>query len=111
MSDEGVAPTQALTIFLVKQGAKPEDLIEPSHSPKAFPIRVGAVASTLFTEKTDPHRPSWVSFFGDTVGSSLDDLQTASANALLVVPMSNRTFAVAFGYGRHLLNPAVIDPT
>jgi len=111
MSDEGVAPTQTLSIFLVKKGTKLEDLIEPSHSPKPIPIRVGAVASTLFTEKKDPHPPKWVSFFENAVGSSLDDLQTSSASALLVVPMANRTFAVAFGYGRHMLNPAVIDPT
>ncbi|HXH40548.1 MAG TPA: TIGR04141 family sporadically distributed protein [Thermoanaerobaculia bacterium] len=109
-SDGDVAPTQTLSIFLVKRDKPLEDLIEPSHSPQSFPIQVGAVAGRLFTEKTDPHPPSWISFFGSAIGSSLDDLKTASASALLVVPMANRTFAVAFGYGRHMLNPTAIEP-
>jgi uncharacterized protein (TIGR04141 family) len=101
--------SRTLTIFLGKEGASPEALLDKERMPAATPIEVGAIHGTLYTASTKPQPPSWVSFFGDAAASATSKLMTASASALLLVPMKNRVFAVSFGYGRYLLDPLAIE--
>ncbi|HUP59468.1 MAG TPA: TIGR04141 family sporadically distributed protein [Thermoanaerobaculia bacterium] len=101
--------TPPLSIFLIKEGISEENILEESHSPAVTPIQVGHIKGTLYTESSPPHPPSWASFFGNAVSAETLALQTASASALLVVPMKNRTFAVAFGQGRHLIDLMSVD--
>jgi uncharacterized protein (TIGR04141 family) len=99
-----------LSIFVLKEGVADGDIIEPSHSPRATAIDVGEVKATVYTQGIDPRPPDWAEFFGTAIDPAALGLFTASASALLIVPMKNRTFAVTFGYGRFLLNPLVIEP-
>jgi len=103
--------TPPLSIFLAKEGVSQENLLKESHGAAATPIQIGAVKGTLYTKSSPPQPPSWASFFGDSVSAAPLALQTASASALLVVPMTNRTFAVAFGRGRHLVDLMSVDAT
>jgi len=101
---------EVLSIFLAKDGiASIEDLLDDSRDPLRTSIEVGSISGTLFTTSTDPHPPRWASFFKDAVDTSPLLLQTASASALLVLPVKDRLFAITFGYGRHLLNPLAIE--
>lgn len=102
--------SQVLSIFLVKKGCE-DAILEGSRSPTATPIQVGAINGVLYTEATPLRPPSWVEFLTPGIASGVLNLETASASAVLVVPMVNRTFAVTFGYGRHLINPMSVEPT
>lgn len=101
--------TPPLSIFLAKEGVSEEDLLNHGHGARPTPIQVGHVKGTLYTKNSPPHPPSWASFFSDAVPGDVLALETASASALLVVPMKNRTFAVAFGYGRHLIDDMAVE--
>lgn len=103
--------TPPLSIFLAKDGVSQENILKESHGAIATPIQVGAVQGTLYTKSSPPQTPSWASFFGDAVSAATLALQTASASALLVVPMKNRNFAIAFGFGRHLVDLMSVDAT
>lgn len=101
--------TPPLSIFLAKEGVSEEDLLNNGHGAVATPIQVGHVKGTLYTKNSPPHAPSWASFFSSAVPAEVLALETASASALLVLPMKNRTFAVAFGYGRHLIDDMAVE--
>lgn len=110
-SHTAVPKSRVLSVFLIRSGYENDILEKDGHAPRATPIQVGQVAGTLYTESSPLRTPAWVSFFTDAVDTSALGLRSASASALLVVPMQNRTFAVAFGYGRYLINPLAIEPT
>jgi uncharacterized protein (TIGR04141 family) len=56
----------------------------------------------------DPHPPPWVSFFDGAV-DDLSGVQGSSTSAVLLVRTGGRTFAIAFGFGRILLQPGTTD--
>lgn len=101
--------TPPLTIFLAKEGVSADDLLVAGHGATSTPIQVGHVKGTLYTKSLPPHPPSWASFFKNAVPAEVLALETASASALLVVPMANRTFTVTFGYGRHLVDLMAVE--
>ncbi|HYS54239.1 MAG TPA: TIGR04141 family sporadically distributed protein [Thermoanaerobaculia bacterium] len=104
------AATPVLSIFLEKEGISETDIVEPRPGSFATPIKVGKIDGTLYTYSSPPHLPSWASFFGTSINEDVLRLETASASAVLVVPMKNRIFAISFGYGRHLIAPMAIEP-
>lgn len=101
--------TPSLSIFLAKEGISEEDLLVDGHGADATPIQVGSVRGTLYTKNSPPRPPSWAAFFSKAVPAEVLALETASASALLVVPMTNRTFAIAFGYARHLIDLMTVE--
>ena len=100
-----------LSIFLLKAGVAPEQVILEARDTTATPVRVGYIHATLYTTNSEPHMPDWAWLFRDAIDLSSLQLQTASASAVLVVPMANRTFAVTFGHGRHLVDQLLVEPT
>jgi uncharacterized protein (TIGR04141 family) len=103
--------THVLSIFLVKEGVPLDQLIDVSRTPTLTPIRIGQIESMLYTQSSEPRLPNWTSLFAGTINVTALNLQTASASAVLVVPMKNRTFALSFGYGRYLIDPLAVEPT
>lgn len=67
---------------------------------------------TLYVKRSNPHPPEWLrDFFGQTVDhDALPLLLNSTSAAVLLVTVSTKTFAVAFGHGRYMLNPAAIEP-
>ncbi|WP_244750800.1 DUF6119 family protein, partial [Pseudomonas aeruginosa] len=79
-----------------------------------FPLGPDGINGTLFVRKPLVETsPEWLSF----VQSGLaDDVNTSrwknkSISAILVVQQSGRQFAIAFGYGRHLIEPRPVSYT
>jgi uncharacterized protein (TIGR04141 family) len=102
---------QPLSIFLLKEGVPDDQLLEKSRTTSATRLRVGAIDCTLYTQSSEPHPPAWTSFFENRIDLAALNLQTASASAVLLVPMQNRTFALAFGHGRYMVNSLAVEPT
>ena len=67
---------------------------------------------TLYVKRSNPRQPEWLrEFFGRTVDpDSLPLLLNSSSAAVLLVTVSTKRFAVAFGHGRYMLNPTAIEP-
>lgn len=101
--------SRVLSIFLANDGTADEDLLDDGQHPIATPIIVGGVDGTLYTSSNPVSLPKWASFFAGAIDVQALDLQTASASAVLALRVKDRLFAVTFGYGRHLLNPLVVE--
>jgi len=103
------ARQRSLSIFLLKEdvasfrnAVRDADAVEWHDVTAASRVR-GAVAVRSPIQK----RPWWTGYVGAHLESSnaLDRLANASTAALVFVDSAKRYFAVAFGYGRHLLSP------
>ena len=93
-----------LTIYLLKNKVtRAREAIDTSEEVQTVPVPVGPLEASLFVRSSKMHPPAWRNFFDGYVDLSDLALWTAGSAAVLVLPVSNRWFAVTFGYGRHLL--------
>jgi uncharacterized protein (TIGR04141 family) len=51
-----------------------------------------------------PNLPPWQEFLGAVAVGTLDDYRNEHASAVLFIDRGGRTFALTFGFGRHLLD-------
>lgn len=100
-------PSRLLSIFLIKDGV--DDVNQILKAPGALQKHTIAVDGTyvgdLYVRPSKPHTPNWVSLFKDAIDVKKLPVDSSSSAAVLLLEMNNRTFAVAFGQGRHLLEP------
>ena len=101
--------SRVLSIFLTNEGTTDDDLLDARPQPTETPIEIGGLYGMLYTTSNPVSLPKWASFFAGVIDVHALDLKTASASAVLALRVGNRLFAIAFGYGRHLLNPLVIE--
>lgn len=101
--------TNKLTVGLVKAALTEFAQIVKA---EAHTIAIEGIG-TFYKEPSHPQPPGWIAdFFGATLGPGLDLLSSSAKGVLLVrVPdgEEERTFAVIFGLGRHLLNEGVLE--
>ena len=74
---------------------------------RSYGVR-GLNAGTLFLRRTQREEPEWLAFLRPHLSEEPRSRTTASLSALLVFQLDGRWFAVAFGYGRMLLDPEMI---
>lgn len=101
---------QRLTLSLLKEGTerltalrKPDDL---------FKYHVPSIADgidSFFTTARAPEAAGWRSYVEGHVDGPVDELLTASASGVLMIPAGDRLMAATFGQGRHLLEPDAIE--
>jgi uncharacterized protein (TIGR04141 family) len=104
-------PTRVLSIHLVKEGTNESELIGPGKNPHKRKITFGpSTTGILFAGESHVDEPRWASFIKEGVDTSGLDFRSASASAVVVVPVKKRLVAVTFGYGRFLLRPDAIEP-
>jgi uncharacterized protein (TIGR04141 family) len=111
MPRRAARPTNKLSIYLLKRevGA-PEEVLD-AESP-ADSIELRDVGRFAFAPSV-AHPPAWLrSFFARTLDENLGIL-TASAKGVLVTSVAvgdeERSFAIPFGVGRHLLKEGVVE--
>lgn len=100
-----------VNVFLMRIGATvPLDAIRPDKGVIEIPVApsMGYVGS-FFYQRSFARPPSWVVDVEKVLTSPVDQVSSASASGVLVLERSGRIFAVAFGYGRSLLDPALIE--
>lgn len=107
---EGKSARQ-VQIFLLKQSiGELESALHPDNRgrirqlPGDLPFRGALVTKPSFSKK-----PEWAEFIEEGLGEELTELHSASASALLLVESEGRFFAVTWGYGKSLLDPASIE--
>jgi uncharacterized protein (TIGR04141 family) len=91
--------SQALTIFLIREGQTPARYLKPGLERLAV-RKVG----DLHYRQNPSRPPRWLAFLEDAIDKT-PKLYNASNGALLTVKWGKRTFAFSFGHGRHLLQP------
>ena len=99
-----------LSIYLLKPSVRSaQGAVETPEDLASFPVPIGRTTGRLFVKPSHVRPPAWASFFDGAVDFRSVSLKSASTSALLVLRVKGRFFAVAFGYGRHLLEPGSWD--
>ena len=97
---------ESLTIYLAKEGLeKPSDTIAEIGALKKFALSddEGSLG-TLYVQTRSSKPPKWGQFFAPQVRAT-DLGRVSSTAALLHIVVDGRAFLLAFGQGRHLLEP------
>ncbi len=99
---------RTLTIYLVKEGVRDAGaIIRPGTDHHT--VRLGGRRTAgLYVKPGQPHQPPWVKFFEGAV-DDLTRVQGMTPSAVLLLEAGRRVFAIAFGFGRLLLQPGVTD--
>lgn len=107
-AEEMMATRQRLTIFLLDDVSTFEDALE---DPQTLHVDVQPAAGldgVFYWTSRRATPPPWVSYLAPALSEVPKKLRSSSASGLLLLRAGGRYFAVTFGYGRGLLNPAKI---
>jgi uncharacterized protein (TIGR04141 family) len=110
-----MADRQHLTMFLIKAGvADPERIVRGFPGPRVSRLSLSAetgMDGEVYLKRPSANEPSWFPFVRQGVANprALTGVNT-SISAVLLVRRDQRTFAIAFGYGRTMLDPEVLEP-
>jgi uncharacterized protein (TIGR04141 family) len=100
-----------LSIFLMKEGyASNARCLKPDGAVERMRIAQGGhPIGELVWRQNSPKPPKWLALFHEAPDLKLPDLFNASNSAVLFVKRKDRMFALAFGFGRHLLAPGAYE--
>ena len=99
-----------LRTFALRSGfTKPEDILRNSSRCTPHAISVGGSRiGTLYIKNSRSTRPRWLDFFDEVPEIKALDLRNRSHSAVLLVETAGRGFALSFGYGYSMIEPAAI---
>jgi uncharacterized protein (TIGR04141 family) len=110
-----MADRQHLTIFLIKEGiSDPEEIVRGHPGPGIDVLDLSPevdIDGELYLKRPSSNEPSWFRFVAEGLANpnALDRLRNSSVSALLLLRTQERVFAIAFGYGRTILEPEVLE--
>ncbi|MDE2879585.1 DUF6119 family protein [Candidatus Palauibacter soopunensis] len=99
-----------LRTFALRAGfTEPADILKDSSSCTPHEISVGGSRiGTLYIKNSRLTRPQWLDFFDEVPEIKALDLWNRSHSAVLLVETAGRRFALSFGYGYSMIEPAAI---
>lgn len=101
-----------LSVYLLKPKTKLEEAVEEKTGLKKFELEiVGARKALLWIRQSSQNPPSWLDLFSDQTAVSLPKLFNASNAAVLLIQGQRESFALTFGFGKHLLHSDALDET
>lgn len=106
------APTQRLTIFLLRDVDQVDDAIDKEAElglQVSELIERSGLDGRFYSKKNFPRTPSWAKYVEPAIQGGIQGVQSASASGLLVLRVDDRLFALTFGYGRSFLDQAKIE--
>ena len=99
-----------LTVMLLRDVEKPDDAIRLDRSPVSIELDPSnELTGTFYYITSAAHPPPWVAQINPVLSAPIQSVVSASASGLLIIQTSGKHFAVTFGYGKGLLNPAKIE--
>ncbi|MEZ4222622.1 MAG: TIGR04141 family sporadically distributed protein [Polyangiaceae bacterium] len=96
-------------MFLAKPGETEATLLEEAPPSRTAISSEGRHVGLLYTRPSTYGVPSWAAFFENAIDPNKLGLRSASASAVLVVPVKKRLFALTFGYGRSFINRGAVE--
>lgn len=105
-------PTQRLTIFLLRDVNAFDDALTDDATSGLVSsdlTKASGLSGRFYAKKSFARVPGWVKYVNPAVEGGVQDIQSASASAMLLLRVDGHTFALTFGYGRSFLNQAKIE--
>lgn len=91
--------TRSFSIFLLKDGFDSSNCLEEDHLLRSdFQAHNLPKGATLFVLDNQPREPWWRSYFG-----VVNELSQQTKGALVILPVEDRHFALAFGHVQHYM--------
>ncbi len=104
--------TRTLTIFLIKEDCSADAILKPGRALQRQRIVMSpSVEADLYIQPSVERSPSWLDLFSGVFDAAGIRVANESAAALLVAEAGGRKYALAFGQGRHLLQPSSYEET
>jgi uncharacterized protein (TIGR04141 family) len=95
--------TRTFTIFLLKDDSS-ERPIKALVGVTEHEVRFeNGDRGTLYVQHSQGRPPAWLSFFVGSIPSLTERILNANTAAVLILGRTGKRFAIAFGFGRHLL--------
>jgi uncharacterized protein (TIGR04141 family) len=101
-------PNQTLAVYAAKTDTSVRSFIKAGLRPRALGDGSG-LTGALYIQAPPAKPPKWLAFVQPALATRLERVHTRSASAVLVLNVDDRTLAVTFGHGRHLLRRENID--
>ena len=100
-----------ISAYLLRRDASdPDDALVDARVLDRYELRpASGLAGRLYVKPGRRRTPSWQEFLGSVADGTLD-YQNEHASAVLFVERGGRTFALTFGFGRHLLDAEALEP-
>ncbi len=88
----------------------PEDALVDASKLDRYEVRPETgLAGRIYVKPGRSNPPPWKDFLGAVAVGTLDEYRNQHASAVLFVDRGGRTFALTFGFGRHLLDPEALE--
>ncbi|QJC21221.1 TIGR04141 family sporadically distributed protein [Arcanobacterium phocisimile] len=108
---------QRLTIYMFRENVQDIEDIFDLERKSQIGIEVFKIPTNnafgsdgcLFYKKQEDNTPAWLSYVIPILAEDLPEMKTKSISALLVTRVKERIFAIAFGYGRSLIDLQKIE--
>ncbi|WP_164512810.1 DUF6119 family protein [Leucobacter chromiireducens] len=107
----GTVAFSRLTVFLLRGSATaPSDFIRAEKGAAEISIRpASGIVGSFFFLPSFSAKPAWVTEVDTVLSVPAVDIRSASASGVMILQTSSRWFAISFGYGRSLIDPALIQ--
>lgn len=103
--------SQSLTVYLLKAGMGERGALVQGKGVISRDVAVGSrkIGTLVIKPSSADGEPRWRKYFDGACDLSGISLTSAHPSAVLFVPVGDRTFALTFGYGRHLLEVGTFE--
>lgn len=106
-------PLVRLSIYLSKPGVTdPDEILKDRRLYTSLPVKAkGKFLGVVYIKESEGRTPDWLAFLRPGLDDDLRDLRltNSAASAVLLVQRGDQVFALAFGYGRYMLNLDALD--
>ena len=107
-----MARTETISVYLLKERVKTaEDALRVGSTAaglESYDIAAADTRGKLFVKQPEASAPDWVGLLGPVASPPLES-RGSSPSGLLLLQAAARWFAIAFGHGRTLLDPAIYE--
>jgi uncharacterized protein (TIGR04141 family) len=100
-------------MFLLKKGADPKSALRSYSEERLLRVpfeNLAGASGEAVVKLPVPAQPAWLPFLEPLLGTAGPPLHTTSLSAVVFIRTAGRYFALAFGYGRTMLDPRACEP-
>ena len=102
---------QISTHLLRRDVDDPENALVDARAVDRYEVRPDSgLSGRLYVKPGRPNPPPWQDFLSAVADRTLDGYRNEHVSAVLFVDRGGRTFALTFGFGRHLLDAEALEP-
>jgi uncharacterized protein (TIGR04141 family) len=111
IADEGEASLNQIRVYLIKPGTElPDGALRESDDAETHTIDSHGLRGYLVVARPLPRRPDWLPFIEEVLGTEIPYAGNSHISSVLLLQRGDKTFALTFGFGRHLLDPNALEP-